>query len=103
MENYTLVIGFQNILNISIQNCTFSSNLGGLLCDTKLHYTYLYQFEANLYITDTVFLGNHWKDGNGGALSISFLDLKMQRCLFMNNSARSGGAIFLFKCGKYNI
>ena len=92
MENYTFIIGIQKQylnLNISIQNCTFSSNRGGLLCDTDL-----YQSKANLYTSDTVFLGNYWKDGNGGALSIGFVDLKMQRCLVMNNSARSGGAIF---------
>ena len=45
-------------------------------------------------IANTLFLGNNWPDGCGGALSVSFVDLKLQGCQFINNTAKSGGAIF---------
>ena len=48
-----------------------------------------------VYVTDTVFQENHWRNGYGGAIfSNYFVELKLQGCHFINNSARSGGAIF---------
>ena len=94
MENTALVVGNQNrslMFNISVENCTFSSTYrGGIFCASPP----LYPYTINLSITNTLFLGNNWPDGYGDALSVSFVNLKLQGCQFINNTAKSVGAIF---------
>ena len=80
--------GYYNISSsISICNCTFSSNNGGI------HYEGSNIRSFHINITDSVFASN----GEGGAISISthFGNLRVERSQFINNTVTGyGGAIF---------
>ena len=92
VESIALSISNPNrfsIATVSIKNCTFSLNHGGLLCNANPPPSQS-RINSFVYITDTKFLGN----GNSSALSIDFVNLTLRRCHFINNTARSGGAIF---------
>ena len=73
--------------NIAISNSVFSSNNGGLYCKTHAD-TFLH-----LDVTNTIFVSN-WREDDGGALYVvKYARIQIQRCMFINNSADSGGAI----------
>lgn len=82
-ENIALLVTNQNAslnLKVSINNCTFSSNNGSILC-TDGGFRFVIIKIIFLFITDTLFWSN-WQEGYGGALCILNVDLKLQRSQF---------------------
>jgi hypothetical protein len=91
-EKYALTFKYDVIMamNMSIHNCTFMSNNGGILC---IGYQYK---EFSMDVSDTVFI-NNWRSGVGGALHMTYVKCRLQRSQFVLNEAASGGAIYLVK------
>ena len=88
-------------LNISINNCTFSSNRGALSIDDYSFITSRLPINTNLLVSDSVFSNNwrngfNWESGFGGSsiLYARGVNISIYRSQFLNNSAEeSGGAI----------
>lgn len=97
LKDYAIVIYKERPLNISVHNCTFSSNNAGAIKVSEEYYEEYYYNKIILVITDTMFSWN-WSPTLGGALHIyvDLADLKLLRCQFVNNSATSGGAIYFY-------
>ena len=88
------------LLNISVCNCTFSSNNGGIHCDAASSIIYNgginYDAASLIYIVDSLFVSN-WRTDNGGAILVNcdYTDLLIERSQFINNTVTGeGGAIY---------
>lgn len=79
-------IFIQDAKNVEIFLCEFDSNNGAIF----------YEGNGNITIFGTHFIGN-WREGNGGALMIESAKL-LEMCWnkFINKTATSGGAVYLF-------
>ena len=100
--NYAINVINHYSLNISINNCTFSSNRGALSVDGSRWSFGLplsFPINTNLLVTDSVFSDNwrngfNWDSGFGGtSIYARDVSISIYRSQFLNNSAESGGAI----------
>lgn len=94
--NYAILVtnsDFTLKLDVSIRNCTFSSNNGAVLFDSKFPYSE----SIILNITDSTFLNNWNLQSGGGAICASYANIGVYHSQFIENIVEgSGGAIDLY-------
>ena len=94
-SRHTYAVSFAS-QNISVCNCTFHSNNGGIFFNSE-----------HIHIADSFFASN-WRDsgpygGMGGAILFrgGSADLIIERSKFINNTAGDGGAIYCYSVQTY--
>ena len=100
-QEYALVVITSIITNtpdmeFNISDCLFSANNGAI----RLGSRYILSLKGvKITIINSIFMGNRRYSGDGGALYAQNAELQILDSQFINNSARSGGAIFLlYQC-----
>ena len=83
---------------ISINNTMFLSNNGAVLCEC-IPQPFSCDNSIVISIRNTMFLNNTRTTGDGGALSVSYVDIELYGSSFINNTAAdSGGAVMMESC-----
>ncbi len=98
---------FDGIANLTIRNCTFENNSGGVFSNNNLSGAACYfggdRPLENIIIDSCLFKKNESYNSaattDGGAILINSLGHKITNCVFEENSATGGGAICFFGGG----